>query len=296
MNLYNQIPYWYWKFWPKEFKPETLFNFIAILLVTIFVLWIINKYPDRIKRNLVLLVGLGVFVQASFGFLEGQGFESLRLKFVKAGHNAYAENASCQPDILDSMVRYEEIYGEEMYLDTKPPGLLLFNLITQRISNSINPVDDFDSRYERMTTFMAYVFPVISYLPLLLLFYFSRSFLSVKDSYLVCIAYIFLPNVTLMVLELDQVLFPLLFIGGVVLWKLSIDRQSLLLAVLTGMFCYLCAFITYSLLPMLGLLVFWYMLEFFLQPEKRSWRNAIKMALGLTGGNVDIYGIVSVFD
>ena len=109
--------------------------------------------------NLILLVLLGFGLQAGFGFIEGQGFESLRLKFVESFHKGFAEYAVDNPDALIAMMDYEHIYSEDINLGTKPPGALLIYILVQKTTQFFFPAGDFTGRFLNLTQAVPTSFP-----------------------------------------------------------------------------------------------------------------------------------------
>jgi hypothetical protein len=254
IQTFVAIPYWTWYFHEKQA------NLIVLLLLVLLSFLVINrvlKNPRNHKRNLVLLILLGYVIQVGFGFVEGLGFESLREKSINAGHVKYLEYAVDNPRLSDAVFNYEQAFGWDIYLGTKPPGVMIFYIIDQKLSNSINPVIGYWARFDRLSRFNAYLFPLLTYLGLIVLFMVSKSLFNEGDAILPCILFLFLPNIILMPLELDQFLFPTLFMLGVFMtWK-TIQTQSLKWAFFTGIMIYLAIFFTFALLPLLPLAFLW---------------------------------------
>lgn len=291
--LFVAIEGWFWQFHAKSFSLNDLI-FVVIAAFAFACVGYILRHPHFPRRNLALLVALGFILQAGFGFIEGQGFESIRVEYVKSFHKSFAEHASDNPDPLNLMINYEQIYGPDINLGTKPPGALLFYIGAQKISNLINPETTFPGRVERLTSFMAYVFPLLAVLVILPLYSFSRQFLNAEDAILPCLLYIFCTNFILMPLSIDQFLFPLLFVSGLLLCLKAIRMQSFTWAVLAGAFIYLSIFFTFSLLPLIPAAFLWIIVDYVLNRKERRLVQTLKIMFGLALGIVAIYFIFRI--
>ncbi|MCJ7625368.1 MAG: hypothetical protein MUO76_17865 [Anaerolineaceae bacterium] len=283
VRLFKMIPGWFWGFHDKYFHAND-WLFLLIFLISITIVAFILRNQKNYKRNLFLLVLLGYFLQIVFGFIEGQGFEDIRLKFAASTHKGYAEHASDRPDILDALLNYEQKYGWDNYLGTKPPGVLLIYTGLQKVSNFYKPEESFDGRFLRLTGVISYVFPLISMLVLIVLYHFSRRLSGEKDAILPSILYIFCPNVILIPLFLDQVFYPLFLVIGLFLVLLVIQRQSVGLAFAAGIYMYLALYFTFSMIPLIAAGFLWIMSDYFVRRESRSFWHVFKILAALTIG------------
>ena len=270
------IPYWTWFFQIKE--ADNLIFVILILISAGLIYWIIKK-PNKTVRNLILLVFLGYFVQVGFGFVAGGGYETLRSKAVSAGHVKYLEYAVDNLDISEAIFNYEEAFGWDVYLGTKPPGVLIFYILDQKLSNSFSTVDGYWARFDRLSRFNAFIFPLLTFLGLIPLYYFARIFIGDKGALYSCILYIFLPNVVLMPMELDVVVFPAIFLIGLLLTWQVIQKRSTVWALVLGAYLYLAVYFTFSMLPLIPLCMAWIGLDYLLNVKKRSFWEVVKLGL-----------------
>ena len=293
IQLFASIPYWTWFFHEKTGTRD--FIFIPLLLFSLFVVLLVMKHPKRRIINLVLLVFLGYVIQIGFGFIEGEGFESIRTKAAEAGHVVYFEYAVDNPVLSHAILNYEEAYGWETWLGTKPPGVILFYIVSQKISNIINPVQDYAGRFMRLTNFAAYIYPLLTYLAIIPLFYLTKAILgSDEKAYVSSILYMFFPNIVLMPLELDQVLFPLLFIICLLCTWQIIKKQSFFWAALTGIVYYISLYFTFSLLPLLALICMWLFFEFLNSTKKQRFKQLVIQGAGIAVGLVIGYGFFNL--
>ena len=288
IQLFASIPYWTWFFHEKEHTKDLLF--VPILILAIVVVWFVLKHPGRIVQNLILLFALGYALQVGFGYIEGEGFESIRTKAAEAGHVVYFEYAVDNPVLSHVMTNYEDAYGWETWLGTKPPGVIFFYIISQKISNMINPTMDYAGRFMRLTNFAAYVYPLLTFLAIFPLFHLARR-ISESDerAYLACIFYVFFPNIILMPLELDQVLFPLLSILCLLSTWQIIKNRSMAWAILTGALFYICLFFTFSILPLIALILLWIFLDHIKNVGLRAFNDLFFQGLGILIGISIVY-------
>jgi len=253
LPIFTSIPGWFWYFRNKQFASTDLL-FIPLIFLAFLIVWFVLKNPGKVIRNLVLLVLLGYFLQVGFGFVDGGGYDTIRDKDAGGGHRRYAAYACDEPDILDTLLNYDVYYLDDTYLTTKPPGVMLFYLVTQKISNMIDPVNTYDGRLLRLMDFAARIFPLISFLVLFVIYNLSRRIFSVEKNLLAyspAILFVFLPNIILMPLTLYQVLYPLLFSFAVLFTLNSILRKSLWLALITGIYYYAALYFSFALLPII---------------------------------------------
>lgn len=293
LGIFGALPYWFWQWTQKDITPWYGIFFILLVLSIFCIRYIFNN-PEKTVRNLMLLVVLGYLLQVGFGFFAGNGFESIRDRFVRSGHKQYALHACDQPELYTAITNYEEMYSQDMFLGTKPPGIIAFYIITQRISNSILPETDYEGCFYRLTMFKAVLFPLLSLLILIPLYFFSKSFIGKINAFLPCIIYIVFPNIILMHLELDQVLFPLLFLCGVNLIFLTIKRQSFIYSIVCGAYIYFAAFFTFALIPLLALAFAWILIDYWMNRKTRKISSMLKFFTGIGLGIIVIAAILYI--
>ena len=228
IQLFTIIDGWYWGFRIRE--TPNLWVFLPVLILSLAVVLIILKSPESTKRNILILMVLGYFLQLSFGFIEAGGLESVQRKYTGSGHNSYALYSADRPPLDYIFNHYEEVYGVDQFVGTKPPGLILFYVLTQRASALFFPQNNYALRFKGLINFATYLYPFLAVLAVPALYRLSRLFLSAKKAILPSLLYIFFPNFLLMPLFLDQALYPLLFIISLDLVLRSLIRRSYLLA------------------------------------------------------------------
>lgn len=285
VRIFKLIPGWFWRFHLKGIDMAIFYYLPCMAAALLIVIFILRK-PGKSFRNLCLLAILGIGLQFTFGYLEGGGIESIRLKFAASMHKGYAEHACDRPDLFQALIHYEERYGKDSYLGTKPPGVLIVYVLTQKVSNLINPALNFNGRFLRMTTFMAYAYPLISMVVIFLIYGFARRYLDNETALWSSALYIFSPNVVLIPLFLDQVLYPLVFLTGVFLIGLAIRRQNVFLAFAAGAHCYIAMYFTFSMLPLIPLAIIWIALDYWQHRKERPLSKSAVLLAGLIIGIV----------
>ncbi len=268
LPIFNRIPGWFWYYW-KKYGVRTEIFFL-LLIISLIITWWILKRPAG-WRSVFVLVLLGFVLQVGYGFVWGGGFQYFRDTIENGRHRNYAVEASTSDAFQERFLHYEDFYHNDYYMGTKPPGLLLIYITAEKLSNLINPVFDYESRYQRLVSFAAYVFPFVSFLTLFPLYALAKIFLDKNLALIPCLLYILLPNVLLMNMEMDQVLFPLLFCLGVYFAWWASNRGALWRAIIVGIYGYLAIFVTFSLLPILLFTALWFIFD--------AWVNRLERPL-----------------
>jgi len=284
MEILTLIPGWYWDIAAKPFSFRDGIFVLLLALTLVVVAYVLNR-PHKIRQNLLILYFLSWLIQVGFGVIEGQGFESLRQKYAASHHKSHAMKASADNvGMLETIRDYETLYGDSMFQSTKPPGTMLIYIMTRYISDWIAPQPTQEGRFLALTTFEAYVFPLISFLVLFVLYKFSRTLLPQEDRLLPGILYILLPNVILLSLFLDQVLYPLLFISGAFLVFLAVEKASFPMAILTGGLIYVFAFFTFSMIPLIPLAAVYVSIDFLANRRDRKLLHSMTLFSGIIVG------------
>jgi len=231
-----------------------------------------------------LLLVLGYTAQLSFGVAQGQGFESLRLKYVSSGLSVFSKNACSQVGVLESVRRYDALYGAGFWEGTKPPGLQAVFLLIGEAVEAIHPGAPPQACFEALTTYAAYIFPLIAALVVFPLIAIGRLLSTERAvASLAAIFYLILPNFAQFPLFHDQFLFPLVFTAALALILSTTRKWSFWLSILTGAALYLCVFLSFSLLPVLGFALAWLVLAW-ISSQEANWRDFLKVSLGLALG------------
>ena len=292
IQLFTIIDGWYWQFRFKE--TPNLWMFFLIAVLSIIVVIVVLKHPRHTKRNIILLIVLGYFLQLSFGFTEADRLDAISTKYSLSGHKSYALYAADRPPLENIFLHYEEIYGVDQYAGTKPPGVILFYVLTQRASALFFPQDSYDLRLSGLMTFITYLYPLIACLTLPILYRFSRLFLDAEKAIFPPLLYIFFPNFLLMPLFLDQVLYPLLFILTLDLVLRALIQRSPVLAFCAGVAIYVTVYFTFSLLPLLFLALV-LIGVFYLSQQNKKIKDYLALIIGLFAGLLIAFAFFRLF-
>ncbi len=294
LEVMLKIPGWKWYFLVKEYTPGH-WLFLALFILALAGIQLAWKFRRMVWLSLGILIILGYMMQVGFGFIEGEGFESLRVIYSNSVFNNYAEAASRQPDFLGSLINYEEGYAGDWYLGTKPPGVLLIYNLVQRASEFIDSPGGYAGRFFQLTSVIAFTFPLLSMMVLIPLYFFTRNLLQPdEDAILPGILLIFCPTMILIPLFLDQALYPLIFIMVLVLLQKGILSQSYKTTLLAGLASYLALYFGFSMVVLLPLSVLWIICNQLFIRKGEKWDKTLSMLVGWGVGLLAGYIILRV--
>ncbi len=283
-QVFTRIPGYYWEIAAKPFTPRDLV-FPVMLGLALIVVAVILRNPHKTFRNLVIIYLFGWLLQFSFGVIEGQGLESLRLKFATSWHKSQAMNAAKDDfNLIEIVTEYNQIYGERMFNGSKPPGTIVFYKSMQYLADWLNSQDTVEGRFLALTTLLAFVLPCLAFLIVFLIQKFSNQISDQPDNLYPSLLYISLPNVILLPLFLDQALFPLLFMLGAAAIIFSVKRQSFWWAVASGVVVYLLAFTTFALLTAGAFVGIYLLVDFWINRKRKYLVTSLKLGSGVLLG------------
>lgn len=243
-GLLDALPLWYWTL---QLKPLPLAGLTALpgLAALGAVLWV-RRHPERTVVTLVFLILLGACIQWAFAWAEGRGLDGIRDRMVKTGHAIFAKDAF-GPQAGNGLTgRYGALIdkGElpEYPYSTKPPGHFLFYIATRHLARFTGS-DTPDS----MTRFASWFYPLLTYLPLIPLFFMGRRMLWPELRMAPLFFYLFVPSVTLVTLHLDQTLFPMAFMIPLACYIHGLLSRQTLPLLLSGGFGYLAFFVSFGM-------------------------------------------------
>jgi len=294
-----QIPGWYWQFNPpKPVQPSYAYLLLIAVLGFVAVQWILRN-PHRILRNLILSVGLAYLLQIGFGLADGRGFESIRLRYTNTRLSDEVRTAcESSKSFIDTVRDYEEIYGETFWLGTKPPGLVIFY---QAVRDSVGLVDSgyiigSNNCFRNLTLLLAITFPLISALVVVPIYATEKVLLTAGlGRFASGFVYMSAPSVLLMSLVPDQSLFPLLAMTSVFVLTVAITHGSRVAGVITGALVYLSVFVSFSLLPLLGIAVAWIATDYLTRARLRTVSSPISLLLAIGLGFVVLWLVGQFF-
>jgi hypothetical protein len=159
---------------------------------------------------------------------------------------------------------------------TKPPGSLLFYMMTERGSRLFKGVLHPGNRQSRFETFISLTWPLIASLAIIFIFYLGLDISKESEAMIPPIFYLFLPNVILINLHLDQCLYPVLSALCVFLLIHSLVRSGALLSILAGMALYVSMYFSYSLLALTFFAAVFALFHLIIRPEIEADAPSLK--------------------
>jgi len=272
---------------------------IPMAILAVFTVMFILRSRRSFWWSLFLLFVLGYAMQLGFGLMEGRGMRGLSDRMVTSGHSEFAKLSAMEGDIARVATNYEKLLESSRsmkYIHTKPPGQLLFYMLTQKASNIISPVSGTTEKYDRLKSFAAFVFPLISYIVLIPLFFFARMISDERTALQSCLVFVFVPTILLATLHLDQVLYPLFSVSAILEIANGCRRNCLLNSIIAGLLLYLGLFVSFSLLPVLPLAVIATVVFCLLSDQTGDKKLlCLKVILGITAGITAMYIIGRLF-
>jgi hypothetical protein len=246
----SAFPYWWGVFHRKPFTYRDGI-FVALFAAIMWVASSILRKGGGGGRELGWILLAAFATQVGFGFMEGGGFESLRQRLIHSPQNRYAINAGPNLNVTRAIRLYESRYGDDPTLATKPPGGLVFYILTEKLANLGNPFASYRDRYENLTRFASIAFPMLAVLVLVLLHRFGRSLAPSDEALVVPLLLSTVPSFVLMQLQMDQFLLPSLFMLGLILVWRAVSRGSFWVGCLAGAVVFLGVFVSFSLVPLI---------------------------------------------
>ena len=239
----------YWKFVLHVIPINPLWIALAFIAFSLAVTVSFINIDYAIK--LIALVLLGTAIQFSFAYSKGQGLDGIRNRIVELGHAEFANVAVEQPGVLFALQNYEILAKNEHYgyIPSKPPGTLLFYMLTDKVSNIFSPASVSRSdKLENLRTFASIAWPAISYFVVIPLYYLARElFKNSQTAITTSLFYITIPSVNLITLHTDQVIYPFLAVVPVLMAVIAFRKGSIWFAVLCGLGVYLAVYFSFGL-------------------------------------------------
>ena len=251
LPFFNVAPGYFWHFMQYIDKPPGSFWLLGpLLLVAVCGLWLVYKYHDRRSLALAVLILLGYFLHLGIGFLDGRGIDGFRVRLLTFGHAEFVKLAGARPSISAITNDYETILENNpdlRYTATKPPGQLLFYVLSQKITEAISPSETYQGRMLKLSLFISLVWPLLAFLVIWPMYSIAKRMYDHETAVMAGVLYLFIPSVMLVILHLDQVLFPLLFVLTIGTALRAGRVESYVMAVASGVLVYLSLYISFSL-------------------------------------------------
>jgi len=254
--FFQNLPYWFWPLRTIE-NPQYAW-LIPILSLNFGLLALLWKSPDKVARNLGLLILLGFATQQMFALIEGRGLDGMRDRAVSTGHADFVYDAANPPSITRVMRDYRSISNDQGIHryphSTKPPGHFLVYILSSRLVRFL-PWFGTDP-FERLVTFLSLFFPFLTYLALIPMFFLARLYLSRQQALLALLLFISAPNINLINLHLDQSLYPLLFVLSLTLYLYGRKSGQAYFYILAGLTIAAALLVSFSLIPVIAIIGF----------------------------------------
>ena len=280
--LFQALPWW---FWSLEDKPLPLWwLFASLALASAGVLFAVSTRPHRRLPNLLLLMALCYSLQLGFGLMEGRGLQSLSERLTGSGGHARLALAGTgwTPGHLlrfyPSMVASQEL--PHFPHATRPPGPVIAFALLDQLAGHL-PVSG-DDRRERAARLAALLFPLMASLTLLPLWGLCRLAIpGEREAWTPLLLYASAPSLLLMVLHLDQCLFPLIGTTFLYLLARALAADRLLPAFAAGICLYAGLYFSFGLI---ALAVAAAALILLFAHTRQAWRQAGTAAAALLAG------------
>lgn len=280
--LFQALPWW---FWSLEDKPLPLWWLFAPLAAgAAGVVYAVSSRPHRHWPNLLLLIVLCYALQLGFGLMEGRGLQSLSDRLTGSGGHARLALAGTgwTPGHLlrfyPSMVADEEL--PHFPHATRPPGPVIAFALLDQLAGFL-PISG-DDRRERAARLAALLFPLMAALTLLPLWGLCRLAIpGEREAWTPLLLYVSAPSLLLMVLHLDQCLFPLIGTTCLYLVARALAAGRLLPAFAAGVCLYAGLFFSFGLI---ALAVASGTLLLLFAHTRQAWRQAGTAAAAMLAG------------
>lgn len=280
--ILSKIPHWFRPIRKNGINLQTLY-FLPLMILVWWGIDTVFSKSVKLYKGLILLFLIGYVSQVIFGFISGEGFESVRKSYAEHPISTTVNYACKQDSVIESIQNYESYHGHDFWVQTKPPGFLSGHIIFAKITKLLTNSDTRETCVKNYTRLGTYVFPLLSLFVLFPLTYISKNVFNLKYPLLPGLIYILTPNFMIWVMVADQVIFPLLFMLGFSLIYVTISKQNFILSIVLGIYAYLSIFISFSLIPIFGVFGIWIILKC-LTSKNKELTNFLKIILGFTLG------------
>jgi len=286
-NWMSALPGWFWYFVPSsQFSPALFFLLAAGGLVLLGALFLLRN-PRRAAAPLLLLVGLAYAVQVLFGFAAGDGFRSIQQRFLYAGKSDEVRYVcTSQAALLPTITQYDALYGATMWYGTKPPGEAAFYTLLRQAVQAVRPglARNPQACVEAVARAASYFLPLLAALTLLLVYGLERLLEANANPFLSGLLVLLAPDFLMFLLYPDQFLLPLLFALAACATGLALRRKSFWSGLLVGFLLYAIPFVSFSMLPAVGLVGFWVVLDRLFSREAPEDARLAWLVLGILAG------------
>lgn len=297
IDLFSWLPNWYWGFSSKQVRNPTILPTLVLLVP--LALWLTRHPRIPTLLGITILLALGYVLQLSYWFMIGPGFEALMDFYLRRGRSFYHLAVSHPFFRWGHAFQMEEVFSGDIayFTRTKPPGYVLFYALVGKLFTPNYMQGTLEGNASSLVVQITRAFPLLATMAVpLVVLYARRVFESARQAIAAGGLYFMFPGTILFGLQLDQVLFPSLFLVGILLWDEALrDRPGF--ALLVGLHCYLCLFVSFSLTALAFYLGSMLLVRFLQSRHQWSWRRILKLTfLAVSGFLIGHIGSVVALD
>jgi hypothetical protein len=213
-----------------------------------------RRFPELLKwprRTVPAIFVFGVTLHVALICSISHGLEAFQERALVAGHGEFLVSAVTIPDLRGTLQNYESyvVSPWRPFAASKGPGVIVFFRGLNVVANSVvmrpilevlapsdssvhswialrgDQLDDVQLQQLRyLLALMFLLFPLLTYLPVFLLFWVGRAFADDTVGTLAAILYLFVPAIGLNVAHLDFALYPFLVCACLVLFMIGMAQ------------------------------------------------------------------------
>lgn len=282
-QILSSIPYWFKPVIGQQYPHRYRYLFPFLLLVFGGARVVYSK-SISIYIGMLILIIFGFGFQFMFGLAAGDGFVSMQKSYSERPISHPIKYACSNNSIIDDIKFYEGHYAESYRVQTKPPGFLTGHKIFAKFSNFLTGSQSEDECIANYPRIGSYLFPILASLVIIPITFISKKYFNLEYPLLPAFLYLLTPNFMIWVLVPDQVVFPLIFVINIMVMYLTIKNNSFLMAMSLGVVVYISSFITFAMLPSIGLFCIWLTASYVTYRGNRNRTRIFKLFLGFVLG------------
>lgn len=294
LRIFVKHPAWYWEI---TSNPITIRDGLFLIILLLLLLVVPAIFTKKAWLGTLGLLLITLSIQFAIGYLGENGFISFQDRIFTTYHSAYAHSASRSSlSLLETVRNYESYYGHSMFTSTKPPGLMVFYQVLERMVNGQPGHNGMSAilRYDRMKWLITVLFPLLACGAPLLLLRFLKKFFDpqIMDFFWQApVLFVVTPNFVLFALFADQALYPGLFFLGVWLITTLLSSPTYWKAFLIGVLLYIFVFFAFTMLPLFSYAAFFLLMMFWTEPGKHQFKNQILLGVLIIAGTISMHAI-----
>ncbi len=293
----DKLPTWVWAYKSIEINASLLYPLFAGLVGSLFFIFIFKKL-SRPWAAVPAVALLFILMQLSFGLALGNGFEGMRQNYAGQKISKEMQYACVAQEGIPGLVRdYDSLYTDNFWLGTKPPGMLVFFVLFRDVAATFmrGAMTDPSVCFFSLTQLSTFIMPVLASLVLIPMYCVWKS-LSESDpeselssSSTPFLLFLVIPSLTLFFLIRDQFLFPVFFMSVIFCLDRAVSKGAWGWALITGVSIYLALFMSFSLLPVLSICLFYPVLSRLPFQTSTDRKSVLTMLVGIAAGFIFLW-------